>query len=91
MGAPLSPLWPGGPRGARMGDWGGRGEGGGGREGWRKRRRRRRLGGGSLASSLICKKCITSEIKRKITAPKQNTQNRRKGEKRVGREERGRR
>lgn len=49
------------------------------------------VGGGSLASSLICKKCITSEIKRKITAPKQNTQNRRKGEKRVGREERGRR
>lgn len=32
---------------------------------------------GSLASSLICKKCITSEIKRKITAPKQNTQSRR--------------
>lgn len=39
------------------------GKGGGGRE-----------EGGSLASSLICKKCITSEIKRKITAPKQNTQ-----------------
>lgn len=31
MGAPLSPLWPGGPRGgARTGDWGGRGGGGGG-------------------------------------------------------------
>lgn len=45
-------------------------------------------GGCSLASSLICKKCITSEIKRKITAPKQNTQSRREGEKRrwVGRE-----
>ena len=45
-------------------------------------------GGGSLASSLICKKCITSEIKRKITAPKQNTQSRREGEKRrwVGQE-----
>lgn len=36
--------------------------------------------GGSLASSLICKKCITSEIKRKITAPKQNTQSRRERE-----------
>lgn len=46
-------------------------------------------GGGRLASSLICKKCITSEIKRKITAPKQNTQSRNDGEKRrwVGLEE----
>lgn len=41
MGAPLSPLWPGGPRGARTGDWRGRErekkeEGGrkGGRGGW---------------------------------------------------------
>lgn len=53
-----------------------RGGGGGGGEG----------GGGSLASSLICKKCITSEIKRKITAPKQNTQSRREGEGWSGRE-----
>lgn len=83
MGAPLSPLWPGGPRGARTGEWGGRGGGGGGSEG-----RRGGGGGGSLASSLICKKCITSEIKRKITAPKQNTQSRREEEKGrwVGRE-----
>lgn len=40
--------------------------------------------GGRLASSLICKKCITSEIKRKITAPKQNTQSRKDGENRRG-------
>ena len=75
MGAPLSPLWPGG-RGGRERETGG---------GRRRRRRRRREEeeeeeeeerGGSLASSLICKKCITSEIKRKITAPKQNTQSR---------------
>lgn len=89
MGAPLSPLWPGGPRGARTGDGEGRARGGG-----RERRRGggrgvRRVWGGRLASSLICKKCITSEIKRKITAPKQNTQSRKDGEKRrwVGREE----
>lgn len=40
MGAPLSPLWPGGPRGARTGDREGRARGGGregGKEGWRKR------------------------------------------------------
>lgn len=30
--------------------------------------------GGVLASSLICKKCITSEIKRKITEREQNIQ-----------------
>lgn len=57
-------------------------------EGGREGRRDGGRGGGSLASSLICKKCITSEIKRKITAPKQNTQSRREGEKRrwVGQE-----
>lgn len=37
-------------------------------------RRRTREGGGVLASSLICKKCITSEIKRKITEQHQNIQ-----------------
>lgn len=63
-----------------MGDWAGR-----------KKKRRKRDGEveegeeeeeekGSLASSLICKKCITSEIKRKITAPKQNTEQREKEE-----------
>lgn len=94
MGAPLSPLWPGGPRGGRERETGqgGKEEEVGGRERERKgesegrRRRRRRRGGGSLASSLICKKCITSEIKRKITAPKQNTQSRREGEGWSGRE-----
>jgi len=35
MGAPLSPLWPGGPRGARAGDWAGRK--GGGKKGERER------------------------------------------------------
>lgn len=78
MGAPLSPLWPGGPRGARTGDWAGRRRRDGGRE--RGRGGAGGGGGGSLASSLICKKCITSEIKRKITAPKQNTQSRREGD-----------
>ena len=76
MGAPLSPLWPGGPRGAKTGDREGRAWGGGregGKEGWG-------VWGGGLASSLICKKYITSEIKQKITAPKQNTQSRKDGE-----------
>lgn len=52
----------------------------------------RREGGreeSSLASSLICKKCITSEIKRKITAPKQNTQSRGEKGDGWGREVRG--
>lgn len=39
-------------------------------------RRRTRERGGVLASSLICKKCITSEIKRKITEQQQNIQRR---------------
>lgn len=92
MGAPLSPLWPGGPRGGgengRLGREGKKKRWEGGRE--RERERVRggggEGGGGSLASSLICKKCITSEIKRKITAPKQNTQSRREGEGWSGRE-----
>lgn len=40
MGAPLSPLWPGGPRGgARTGDWAGRERRRGGREGEREKGR----------------------------------------------------
>lgn len=70
-----------------MGDREGRARGGGregGKEGWRKRTWEGVGGGGRLASSLICKKCITSEIKRKITAPKQNTQSKKDGENRKG-------
>lgn len=53
MGAPLSLHLPGGEKGGEC-----------------KRGRLGKssgVGGGGLASSLICKKCITSEIKRKIT------------------------
>lgn len=46
MGAPLSPLWPGGPRGARTGDREGRAWGGG--------REERRGGGKGVGRVCVC-------------------------------------